>query len=107
MKSLATYMILSKRKFLINVSFLSLAADSLYGCYSYTLNNEITMLREQCLTLVYNNKKYNFEEFLEKEDFVSIQIQNLQTHDTKMYKLDNDGYLEIMNEVFRFLEENR
>lgn len=51
-------------------------------------------------------KRSTFEELLEKEDYVSIQIKNLQTLATEMYKVVNGDSPEIIK-VLRFRQKNR
>lgn len=41
-----------------------------------------------------------------KEDPIPINIRNLQTFATEMYKVVNSGSPEIMREIFRLREEN-
>ena len=41
-----------------------------------------------------------------KEDPIPINIRNLQTFATEMYKVVNSGSPEIMREIFRSREEN-
>ena len=75
-------------------------------CQSRTLNNKINRLHERCLRLIYNDKQLTFKELIEKDDFVSINIRNLQTLTIAMYKVVNGGFPEIMKEIFRIREEN-
>ena len=42
-------------------------------------------LHEQCLRIVYNDKKANFNELLAKNDSVSIHRQNLQKFSVEMF----------------------
>ena len=75
-------------------------------CHSRALNNKINRLHERCLRLIYNEKQLNFEELLEKDDSVSIDIRNLQIVAIEMYKVMNDSFPEIMKEISRIRAEN-
>ena len=44
-------------------------------CCNRSLNNKINRLHEQCLRIVYNNKKSNFEDLLEEDGSVSTHHQ--------------------------------
>ena len=48
-------------------------------CHSRSLSYKINTLQKRCLRLIYNDKQLTFEELLEKNDSVSIDIRNLQT----------------------------
>ena len=69
-------------------------------CHSRALNNKINRLHERCLRIIYNDKQLTFEEFLEKDDSVSIHIRNLQTPAIEMYKVMNGGSPEIVMKIF-------
>ena len=51
--------------------------------------------------MIYNNKFSNFEEHLNKDNFVSIHHNNIHALAIEMYKVVNDMSPDIMNEVFK------
>ena len=69
-------------------------------CHSRALNNKINRLHERCLRIIYNDKQLTFEEFLEKDDSVSIHIRNLQTPAIEMYNVMNGSSPEIVMKIF-------
>ena len=76
----------------------------LFGCYYldvilFYLNNKIRRLRECCLGNKYNDKTVSFEQFLEKDDSVSIPRVNIETLAIEMYKVTNELSPEIMDKI--------
>ena len=69
-------------------------------CHNGTKNNKINRVHESCLRLIYNDKKYSFEELLEIDSFVSIHDRNLRALAIKMYEIYHDISPTIMNEIF-------
>ena len=53
------------------------------------------------------NIQHTFDERFDKEDSIPINIRNLQTFATEIYKIVNGGSPEIMREIFRLREENK
>ena len=77
----------------------------MWMCCNRFLNTKIKWLHEQCLLIVDNDKKSNFNELLEKDDYVSIYRQNLQNLAVEMFKFSGGLSLEIINELFQFREQ--
>ena len=61
--------------------------------HSRSLNNKINRLLERYLRIIWNNKHYNFEELLNKDNSVSINYNHIHV-------LANDISPEIMTKVF-------
>ena len=61
--------------------------------HSCSLNNKINRLLERYLRIIWNNKHYNFEELLNKDNSVSINYNHIHV-------LANDISPEIMTKVF-------
>ena len=59
----------------------------------------------ECLQIVYNHKKSNFNELLVKDGFVSIHHQNLQRLAVEMFKVSRGLSPEIANKLFQFREK--
>ena len=76
---ITNYMELPKRRILLDVFF----KDQFNYCpviwmnHSRGLNNKINRLHEQCLRIIYNDKRLNFEELLNKDNSVSIHHHNI------------------------------
>ena len=69
-------------------------------CHNRTENNKINRLHERCLCLIYNDKKYAFEELLEIDSSVSIHDRNLRTLSIEICKIYHGISPTIMNEIF-------
>ena len=69
--------------------------------HSRSLNNKINRLHELCLRIIYNDKRSTFEEFLAKDNSVSVHQNNIHAIAFEMYKVINGISLEIINEVFK------
>ena len=82
---------------------LSLITVPLFGCVivSHASNNKINGLHEPCLCLIYNNKTSTFKELLGKDNSVSIHYRSIQALAIEMYKVANEMFPEIMNEIFQ------
>ena len=83
------YMDLNKKKLLLNAFFMSQFnyCQLVWMCHNRTKNNKINRLHERCLHLIYNDKKFSFEEFLEIDSSVSIQDRSLRSLASEMYKI--------------------
>ena len=66
------------------------------------LNAKINRLHKQCLWIVYNDKKVNYNELLVNDRYVSIHYQNLQKLAVEMFKVSRDLSPKIVNGVFQF-----
>ena len=72
-------------------------------CCKRSVNTKINRL--QCLRIVYNDKKSNFNERLVKDSSVSIHHQKLQNKAFEIFKASRGLGLEIGNESFQFREQ--
>ena len=73
-------------------------------CHSRGLNNKINNIHKRALRIVYQDKKSNLQDLLQKDNSVSIHMKNLQYLATEIYKVKNCFSLKIMKEVFIFQE---
>ena len=73
-------------------------------CHSRGLNNKINNTHKRALRIVYQDKKSNLQDLLQKDNSVSIHMKNLQYLATEIYKVKNCLSPEIMKEVFIFQE---
>ena len=74
--------------------------------HSRTLNNKINKLHEKALRLVFKNKTSLFFEDLPKNDEkVNIHQRNLQILAAKICKAKYNVALEIMKDIFHFVEK--
>ena len=73
-------------------------------CQSRGLNNKINNIHKRALRIVYQDKKSNLQDLLQKDKSVSIHMKNIQYLATEIYKGKNGPSPEIMNEVFIFQE---
>ena len=73
------YMNLTKQKLLINLFFPSQFnyCPLVWTCHNCTINNKINCLHERCLRIVYNDNKSSFQELLDNDKGVTIQIKNI------------------------------
>ena len=69
-------------------------------CCNRSLNTKINRLNERCLPIVYNNKKSNFNELLEKDSPVFIHHQNLQKLTVEMFKVSRGLSPEMVMNYF-------
>ena len=58
--------------------------------HSRGLNNKINPVHERALKITYSDNTSNFQELLEKNNFVSIHHRNLQVLATEMCKTTNN-----------------
>ena len=70
--------------------------------HSRCLNNRINRIHERVLRKVYNDQLSSFEEFLERDDSLTIHERNLQTSATVVYKVINGIAPTIINEILHF-----
>ena len=73
-------------------------------CHSRALNDEINNIHKIALRIVYQEKKSNLQDLLQKDKSVSIHMKNLQYLATEIYKVKNCLSPEIMKQVFIFQE---
>ena len=74
-------------------------------CHSRGLNNKINNIHKRALRIVYQDKKSNLQDLLQKGNSASIHMKNLQYLATEVYKVKNCISPEIMKEVFIFPEK--
>ena len=96
------YMELPKRRILMNAFFKTQFnyCPVIWMNHSRGLNNKINRLHERCLRIIYNDKRSNFEELLNKDNSVSIHHHNIQALAIELYKVVNDMSPEVISEVF-------
>ena len=99
---ITNYMELPKRRILMNVFFKTQFnyCPVIWMNHSRGLNNKINRLHERCLRIIYNDKRSNFEELLNKDNYVSIHHHNMQALAIELYKVVNDMSPEVISEVF-------
>ena len=73
-------------------------------CHIRDLNSKINNIHKRALWILYRDKKSNFQDLLQKDKSLSIQMKNLQYLTTEIYKVKNGLSPEIMKEVFIFQE---
>lgn len=74
-------------------------------CHNRTNNSKINRLHERCLPLIYFDKKYHFEELMEKDNFVSIHYKNLRVLAVEMYNTFMGSSKVLMCEIFPLSQE--
>ena len=70
-------------------------------CHSRTVNSKINKLHERCLRIVYNGKKWFFEELLETDKSVPVRIKNLPVLATEMFKVYRNISHLMVRQVFQ------
>ena len=98
---------ISRRKILMNAFFKSQFnyCPLIWMCYSRSLNHKINRLHERCIQTIYSDKKFSFDEFLDKDESVSIHHQNIQKLGIEMFKVLNGENPQIVNEIFHIRDE--
>ena len=96
------YMDTKKRRVLLNAFITSQFSYCPLGWmfHSRTMNNRINKIHERALQLVYKDEK-----FLSFDKSVRIHQENLQILATEIYKTKNDLRLEIMKDIFHFIQK--
>ena len=100
---ITNYMELPKRRILMNAFFKAQFnyCPVIWMNHSRGLNNKINRLHERCLRIIYNDKRSNFEELLNKDNSVSIHHHNIQALAIELYKVVNDMSPEVISEVLQ------
>ena len=62
----------------------------IWMCCNHSMNNNTNQLHEQCLGIVYSNKKSNFKEPLERDYSVYIHPQNIRFLAIEVFKVFKD-----------------
>ena len=65
-------------------------------CHSRGLNNKINNIHKRALRIVYQNKKSNLQNLLQKDNSVSIHMKNLKYLAKEICKVKNCLFPEIM-----------
>ena len=65
------------------------------------LNNKINSINERALRIPYQDNTSTFQELLNKDNFVSIHLRNLQFLATEMFKIHRGLSPEILRECVR------
>lgn len=55
--------------------------------FNRCLNHKTSRLHERCLQIFYSNKKYSFDELLDRDESVSIHHQYIQKLGVKIFKV--------------------
>ena len=67
--------------------------------------NERNQLHEQCLRIVYRDKKSSFEELLERDDFGSIHDQNIIFLAIEIFRVFKFISPKFVKEIFQFRDK--
>ena len=91
----ASYMNISKRRFLTNAFFKSQFSycPLVWMYHSRANNGKINKLNKRSLQVIYSDKQSSFETLLEKDGSVAVHNQYLQILATEMNKIKNDLFL--------------
>ena len=102
------FMILSKRKLIMNAFFTSQFryCPLPWMCHSRSNNRKIKMLHERCLRIIYNDKKSSFTELLNKDSSVSIHVRNIQKLAIKMCRFYKGLSPPLIINIFKLRAEN-
>ena len=73
--------------------------------HTKTYKNEINILHERCLRLIWDDKPSFFEDLLEKDNSVSMHHKNLHALAIKMSKVHTKTSPKIMQEAFLVKEQ--
>ena len=98
---------ISRRKIVMNAFLRSEFnyCPLIWMCHNRSLNLKINRLHERYLRIIYSDKKSSFDEFLDKDESVSIYHQNIQKLGIEMFKVLNGESPQIVNEIFRIRDE--
>ena len=61
-------------------------------------------MHEDCLRIVYNNNTSTYEELLELDNSVSVDLRNVQALAIELYKVVNGFSPDIMKEIFHSMK---
>ena len=64
------------------------------------LENRINRVHERCLLILYNDKKSNFKELLDRDENVTIHQRNIQTLAIEMYKVFKENSPHVFSNLF-------
>ena len=101
-------MISHKRKLSMNAFF-----TSHFSCFSLTWmyhsrsnNRKISMFHERCLKIIYNEKQSSFTELLNKDNYFSVHIKNIQRLAIEIFCFYNGLSPPLMKNMFNLSTEN-
>ena len=64
------------------------------------------MLHERCLRVVYNDRLSSFTELLNKDNFVSLHVRNIERLAIEMFRFYNGLSPPLMNNIFKVRAKN-
>ena len=64
------------------------------------------MLHERCLRVVYNDRLSSFTELLNKDNFVSLHVRNIERLAIEMFRFYNGLSPPLMNNTFKVMAKN-
>ena len=101
-------MTLNKRRILMKSFIISQFnyCPLIWMIHNRGLNNKINHIHEKALRIVYNDYSFSFEDFLNKDESVTIHQRNLQQLTIEIFKVKTGIAPIIMNEIFTFVENN-
>ena len=107
MARIAPYLDYDEKSLSLNAFFLSQFhyCQLTLMCHNRINNSKINRLHETCLPLIYFDRKYHFEELMEKDNFVSIHYKNLRVLAVEMYKTYMGSSKVLMCEIFPLSQE--
>ena len=97
-----SYMDIQKRRAIMK-SFITLQfsyCPSVCMFHSRKLNNKINAIHQKVLSLAYCDKHSTFQQFLEKDNSVSLHHRNLQVLVTEMFKVNMNLSPDLRNDIF-------
>lgn len=69
--------------------------------HNRSLNNKINRIHARAFRIVYRDKNLTFEDFLEKDKYVTVHMETVQvTEVTGMFKVQNNFLPGVMKNVF-------
>ena len=74
--------------------------------HSRKLNHRINKIHKHTLRIVYNNHQSTFEEFLKRNNSITIHEINLQKLVTEMFKVNNGLLVRLVSKNFHFVENH-
>ena len=74
--------------------------------HNISINKKINNLHESALRLIYCDHTSNFQELLQRDNYVAIHQKNNQALANLMYKVVNNIALSIVSKLFSFSNVN-
>ena len=71
-----------------------------FSAWCLLQNAKINRLHEKCLRLIYNDKKFSFQEMLDRDKSVNIHHKHLQQLSIEMFKVVKGLSPEIFSNLF-------